>query len=263
MGKLTKYFTFMLMLHVCVNTYKYNFINRSYYRFVRRFFLKGNDLQNIFKCVAEKKVKRRHIKELMLFITNFVPLLYGVFKFYQIRHISMFLATFRRLIALVVELQWSLCMNYLNVHIIKLRYLMKTVFVHNNSVNSLGTYMQDDVDVAERKIIDFSKIDTIIEAYRLLTDKHRILIDYYGFHIVSNSCVMLLSVLLSGYYCWIQVLSKKGDIDNYCVFAKVIIDLVNIVMLSLISESSGRQVTYSYLILNQILDLPISYKVYC
>ena len=98
------------------------------------------------------------------------------------------------------------------------------------------------MDSAETELLNIGKLDNIIEVYRLLTEKHRNVTEYYGVHIVCNVSIMLLSVLLTAYFCWIQFLSNKGSVDNYYVLTKVIIDLVNIAIISSIGESADVQV---------------------
>ena len=162
MGRLTKYLTFTLMLYVYVVTYKYNFVNKNYYRFVEDFFRKENYLQKFFKNIAKKEIKQQNFKAVFLFLTNFIPMLYVINKFYQYYHISMFLATFRRLIALEVDLQWSLCMHILAIQITKLRYIMKNVFVVEDLDASLSTYMLNDTDMTNTTAISLSKLNSCL-----------------------------------------------------------------------------------------------------
>lgn len=112
---------------------------------------------------------------------------------------------------------------------------MKTLIVPSTCTLEYG-------DVSHTKIVNFNKLDAVIEAYRVVTQKHRYVIDYYGFHIVSNLSVMLLSILLTAYYSWIKAVTSKGEMNSYCVFTKVVIDLVNIATISAISESTDTQV---------------------
>ena len=197
MGQLTKYLTFILILYVYVNTYRYNAINKAHYHFVQDFFLNEHYLEQIFKSNIQKKERQHYYKELLLFTTNFVPLSCVMVKFFGSYHVSMFLATFRRVIALALNLQWSLCIYHLNVQTAKLRHLINDVFSQKNSDTSSSMYIKNDEDVTDSKILSLSRIDALIEAYRYLSAKHRNVIDYYGVYIACNLSVMLLSILLT------------------------------------------------------------------
>lgn len=163
--------------------------------------------------------------------------MYFTFNLFSVAKI---LAIIRSLIVLAITLQWSLCMHFLDRQISEIKYLLKSSLESNSDPHYVGSTVHH-CNVRLKKI-NMRKFETVIKVYRMITEKHRHLSDYYGIHMALNFLIMLYSSVLSAYLCWYKISHVRGNILCYFVLLKRSVDFINILLIAAICEDSKSKV---------------------
>lgn len=134
---------------------------------------------------------------------------------------------FYNLLVMPGVLQWSLCSHLVYKPLSKIKQLMETKDCCNTG--------------AER--ITSDTINAVVEAYRLVADRHCFLIEYYGIHIAFNIAMMLCCLITSAYFCWKTSEVLSSTVVNYYFIMKCLVQLLRLAAVAYIGDSANGKVS--------------------
>lgn len=235
----------LILVETFLNAYNYNTLSGTFFRFNRRYTKNERYLSCILQNAANRTGLKNFDKVLLLCLLNCLGLLVNsIVAFYTFSFIK-FLMILRRLVVLSITLQWSLCMCDVDDQFSRIRRLVKVSLEPDHVPNNVPRKASStDRNNAWFKQISVEKFATVIEVYRMVTERRRSVNDYYAIHLAFNIGTIIYSVVVSAYSYWFKISRARNGISGHFAFFKMCVDVVNVWLIASICEAGTKQVNH-------------------
>ena len=192
----------------------------------------------------EEAAKMFYSKEWILCLLNWLQFGYMLIMSFHILNYSIIIGLMRRLIALTQSLQWSICMHHLESQVDHLKDRFRSILkpINVNACDSSNLYFSEKGNTTV--YIKLQSLDSLVNEYRIIAKQHEIINHYYGLHMVFDVVVVVYSLIVVCYDSW-YFSTKEAPYSaitgSFLVF-KIFLDLFNIGLVALISESTTAKV---------------------
>lgn len=236
----------LYIIQICVMDYYYGCCKRYYNKFNKSFFEKDNILEAVLKDICCSNFGVSGFVIIVTLVAHFAVLsLRFAMVFVNFRRYLM-LSILRYVLTLTLTLQWCNLMLSVDVQILKIKKLMKSVVAAKYLYNH-AEECTDLTDAGSDKV-DLETIEGVVKLYRITAEKHEALNEYYGTFLAFHISLLVYWILINSYKVWYCFANAHDCVDYPHVFLSLIIicDFTNVVMVSAISISLSKKVTTIY-----------------
>lgn len=181
----------MLICETLMNVYFFGIRKKIVDKFIHAFRTNESKLTTYFRDIADSGFRYRFFKTVLLILPMLAALLTRVYILCFDFSWKYLTTVVRYVIALSVTLQWSVCMESLELDLSKVRKLLKSA-------------------------VDCDVLDTAVRGYRTVVDNYRITADHFGVYNLYSTCLLVLRAVKNPYLIWLCCVTKKAHLYEFC-----------------------------------------------
>lgn len=224
------------LISLCMYIVEYTLRSGNLVRFVEQLHTRNEH----FKAFQDVHVNysKQCCKYYLINILNLVKLLESVIIISYKFNVIKFTALCNRMFELCLTMQWSLYMCHIDLQISKVKKVMKTglqlmVLENQRALNISCVLMNPNPN---------ETFDKAIEAYRILSSKHKKISDYYGVFFFMQFFFMLIQLTSPAYFVWYTCVSGRPTMTHYLVAINILIDVISMAVIGAVCETADIKV---------------------